>query len=402
MTGTTSVPAIQFDSAGLLIPAESDVLAGVLADYNAAFGGNLNPALNTPQGQLASSLSAVIAQKNYEFARYIQQIDPATASGQMQDAIGRLYYLTRIPSTPTMVAVSCMGLSGTVIPTGAQVADANGNVYQCSAGGTIQSGGTISLQFACVEPGPIVCAANSISIYRSIVGWDAATNSAPGIVGSLVESRADFEYRRQQSVAKNALGTLGSIYAEVFDVDGVSDVYAIDNPTASDVTHGSVTMPAHSVYIAVVGGIAADVARAMWMRKSAGSNWCGNTTVAVEDLTYSAPRPSYNVSFQIPPAQPILFAVQIASSASLPSDIVARVKGAIVSAFAGGDGGSRARIGSTIYASRFYSPVASAASGLIEIISILIGTSSATLNSIAMDIGYCPTVSESDITVSIV
>ena len=89
---TTNVPPIVFTPTGLVLPPESDVLAGVQQDVNAAFGGNLNPALNTPQGQLSTSQAAVISASNNLFAQFVNQIDPDTADGFMQDAkIGRAH-----------------------------------------------------------------------------------------------------------------------------------------------------------------------------------------------------------------------------------------------------------------------------------------------------------------------
>ena len=47
---TTSVPQPTFGPTGyIILPAESAILTGVFADINAAFGGNLNPGLTTPQ-----------------------------------------------------------------------------------------------------------------------------------------------------------------------------------------------------------------------------------------------------------------------------------------------------------------------------------------------------------------
>ena len=66
MASSSSVPPLEFTPAGVVLPQESAVLAGVQADYDAAFGGGLNPALETPQGQLASSQAAIIADKNAE------------------------------------------------------------------------------------------------------------------------------------------------------------------------------------------------------------------------------------------------------------------------------------------------------------------------------------------------
>lgn len=406
MAGTTSVPSIIFTPTGLSLPADSDILAGVQTDMNAAFGGNLNPALSTPQGQLATSQTAIISDKNAKFAKFVNQIDPATADGFMQDAIGRIYFLTRRPAVPTVVQVDCLGQAGVTIPVGALVRDVSGNIYSCTQAGTIPTGGVVTLPFAALVPGPVVCSAGAISgaPYRAIPGFDRATNSTAGVVGSYVESRADFEYRRKQSVSINGRGTLPAIYANVFAVPGVVDVYATENTSNSAVTVGSsnYSLSPHSIYVAVVGGVAADVAKAIWQRKDAGADYNGNTSVTVTDPSgYNPPYPSYTVKFQAPTPTPILFAVQIANNAALPANITTIVKNAIVSAFSGGDGGVRARIGATIYASRFYAPVV-AISSTVSILSLLIGTSSANSTSVLIGIDQAPTISAANISVTLV
>ncbi|NKI68969.1 hypothetical protein GN109_06015 [Collimonas pratensis] len=404
MTGTTSVPDAVFTPTGLVIPDESAILTGVQADMNAAFGGNLNPGLSTPQGQIASSTAAIVGDKNNLFAEFVNQIDPANASGFMQDAIGRIYFMDRLPATSTTVQVICLGLAGVVIPTGALVQDSSGNKYSCTGGGTIPVGGSITLTFAAVNTGPIVCGIGAITtIYQSINGWDSVSNSAAGVTGTVVESRADFEYRRQQSVAVNAVGSLPSIYANVFSVANVSDVYVTENVTSSPVTNGSITLAPHSIYVAAVGGIALSIATAIWNKKSVGADYNGNTSVVVTDNSgYSIPLPTYTVKFQIPTAQPILFAVSIANLSTLPSNIITLIKNAIISAFSGGDGGSRARIGSTLYASRYYAPVSAVSPASVEILSLKIGTVTANLDALTVDIGFVPTVTAANITVTLV
>lgn len=42
----------------------------------------------------------VIGDSQSLFAWYVNQVDPATSSGRMQDAIGRIYFLTRIAASP--------------------------------------------------------------------------------------------------------------------------------------------------------------------------------------------------------------------------------------------------------------------------------------------------------------
>ncbi len=404
MTGTTSVPDVVFTPSGLVLPAESAILAGVQADMNAAFGGNLNPALNTPQGQIASSTAAIIGDKNNLFAEYVNQIDPANATGAMQDAIGRLYFMDRLPATSTTVQVICTGLANVVIPVGALVQDSAGNNYACTGAGTIPISGSITLTFAAVNTGPIICGIGAITtIYQSINGWDSATNAVAGVTGTVVEGPAAFEYRRQQSVAINAVGSLPSIYANVFAVANVSDVYVAENTTSAPIVNGSITLAPHSIYVAAVGGQALAIATAIWNKKSVGADYNGNTSVVVTDQSgYSIPYPAYTVKFQIPTVQPILFAISIANLPSLPSNIVSLIQSAIISAFAGGDGGSRARIGSTLYASRYYAPVSAVSPSSVSILSILIGTTSPTLASLTVDIGYVPTVTAANISVTLV
>jgi len=401
---TTSVPDVQFTTTGLVLPLESDILAGVQADISTAFGGGVNPALNTPQGQLASSLTAIIGDKNNLFAQYVNQIDPATASGSMQDAIGRIYFLSRNPAIPTAVQCDCVGAVGTVIPVGAQAQDTAGNRYIATAGGTISITGTISLPFACTVSGPTPCPAGTLTkIYQAIPGWNTVNNPGNGVPGALVESRADFEYRRKQSVALNAVGSLPSIYASVFSVPNVIDVYCAQNRTDSPVTIGSVTLAAHSVYVAASGGDPNAVALAIWNKASQGCNFNGNTSVVVSDNSgYSAPVPTYTVLYQAPAALPIYIAISVQNQSGLTNaSVAALITAAVLGAFVGSDGGKRARIGSVIYASRFYSAVGGVAA--LAVVSIFVGTSaSPTGNSVSVGIDAAPTLVAGNVSVTFV
>lgn len=400
----TSVPKPTFGPTGFIGPLQSAIRSGVFADINAAFGGNLNPDPTTPQGQLAVTIAAITGYSNDLFMAITNQVDPAYADGRMQDAIARIYYLTRNPAVATVVQALCTGSSGTIIPTGALARAADGNSYVCTAGGTIAAGGSVTLPFACLVTGPVVCPINSLTtIYRAIPGWDAITNVASGVLGRVVESRADFETRRAASVALNALGTLPSIRASVLAVAGVIDAYVTDNSTGAAVTVGGVSIAARSVFVSVVGGLAADVAAAIWRKKMPGVGYTGTTTVAVLDSNsgYALPYPSYNVSFTIPSALAIKFAVNISNSVGVPANAGTLIANVIIAAFAGSDGGPRARIGGTIFASRFYAGIAQLGSWA-QIISIKVGTATATLDQITANIDQVPTVQASDIAVTLV
>lgn len=404
MAGVTSVPPIVFTPAGLSVPDESAILAGVQSDMNAAFGGNLNPGLSTPQGQLASSQSAIIAAKNADFVTFVNQIDPATASGFMQDAIGRIYFLERIPAASTTVNVVCSGKTGTVIPVGAQAQDSSGNIYVATASGTIPAGGSVTLPFAAVQTGPIACPTGAITgIYQAVFGWDSASNVTDGVTGRDVESRADFEYRRKLSVAGNANGSVQAVYGSVINVAGVTDVYITDNRTNAPVVIDGQTLTPHSIYVAAIGGTDLDVATAIFKKVSAGCDYNGNTTVTVtDDSGYNLPAPTYDIKFERPADFNVYFAVTVQNLSGLPNATVeTAIQNAIVAAFIGSDGGTRARIGSTILATRFILPVSMAAQ--VAILSIFIGSAPAPVGvSQYVQIDQAPVTAPANITVTFV
>lgn len=379
----TNVPLPTFGPNGFVSPAQPAILAGVVADFQAAFGGNLNlstansASLTTPQGQLATTTATIIGNVDQLFQLYTNQVDPAYASGRMQDAIGRIYFIERLPSQPTALQITCTGLAGVVIPVGALIVDGSNNIYAATNTAPIGGSGTVALSFAAVIAGPTPVP-STVSIYQAIPGWDSVTLIS-GVVGQAVESRQAFEQRRQLSVAQNAAGSLPSILGAVLSIPGVLDAYVTENTANGTVTTQGVTLAPHSLYVAVYGGSAAAIAQAIWSKKAPGCAYNGNTTVVVTDSNsgYSPPLPTYNVTFQIPPPLQVAFQVNLVQNALVPSTATALVQNAILSAFAGGDGGSRARIGSTIYASRFYGPVAALGSGAgnwVQIRSILIGS----------------------------
>lgn len=370
---TTNVPPLIFTSRGFVAPAESDILAGVQADQNVAFGGGLNPALSTPQGQLAQSESSIIGSIYDTFVYMANMFDPNYAEGRWQDGLAAIYFITRKPAVPTVVTATCTGLPGTVIAVGALAQAVDGNVYVCTSGGTIASGGSVDVEFSCSVPGPISCPAGALNqIYQAIYGWDAVTNNTDGVVGQDTETRDAFEARRFQSVAQNSIGALPSVLGSVLSVEDILDAYVTENPTGAPVATGGVTIPAHCLYVAALGGTDDDVANAIWTKKAPGCDTFGSTSITVYDKNYNTPYPAYTINFQRPTPLTILFAVALASNAGVPSDARDQVQAAVLSAFSGGDGGIRARIGDDIFASRYYAPVAALGSW-VQIRSISLG-----------------------------
>jgi hypothetical protein len=395
---TTNVPSLSFSNTGSVAPAESAIIAGLQADFNAAFGVTLNWSSATPQGQLVSSLAAMLGAQNDLILELFNQVDPASADGRMQDAIARFYYLTRITATSTAVACNCSGATGTVIPVGSLAQATDGTIYQSLAAATIPASGSVTINFAAISTGPITCLAGALSkIYRVIPGWDSITNPADGTPGRNVESRADFETRRGNSVAKNAIGILPAVRGAVLSVSGVIDAYVIENDTSADEVVGGVTVGKNSIYVCAYGGADADVAQAIWSKKSPGCAYTGSTSVTVTDTVsgYTAPLPSYTVKFQRPTAVPLYYTVTLANSSAVPSTAATQVQNAIAAAFS-------PKIGATVYGLSMAGVVA-ALGAWAQLVTITIGTSaSPTGSSVALNINQIGSVSASNIAVVLV
>jgi uncharacterized phage protein gp47/JayE len=368
-----------FTDAGFMSPPELDIYAGAIADLSQAFGGNLNPDMSTPQGQMAMSWSAVIGAFNDLFVEYTNDVDPARSTGRMQDTIARIYFLTRHPATPTVVEATCSGLTGTFLPVGLFARATDGTIYTSLTSGTIPASGSINLQFAAVTNGPIACPPGTLtSIYRSVTGWDSITNATAGEPGQLQESAADLEVRREATVAMNSVGLLPSVRGALLggNVPGIVDAYVTENNLDTPQTIGGVSLVPHSIYVCVEGGTDADVAHAIWSKKGGGCNYNGNTTVTVEDTNsgYLTP-PTYDVTFQRASSLACDYAVSIANGPDVPSDAVAQITAALTGAFP-----PQARIGQTIYASSSICPIGAIGSW-VRIISVTVnGATSQAIN----------------------
>lgn len=402
----SNVPALQITPEGVTTPDSVTIRNGVLADENIAFGGDLDIVTpSTPQAYLADQLTSNISDANAAVAYFVSQVDPATAEGRMQDAIARIYFLSRNGATSSVVQAQCTGQPGATLPAGSLAEDDANNLWQSTGDATYSGGGIASVQFVCLVTGPVLLGIGALTrIAQAVPGWDAVTNLGAATVGTNVETRAAFERRRQESVAKNGRGSAPAIRSAVWGVPGVLDVFAYDNYTNSALPYGSTSysIAPHSIYVGVVGGDDDEVAQAIWKAKDAGCDMNGNTTVTVSDTDgYSYPYPTYPIKFNRPIALPIKFAIQIANSSALPADIVAQTKAAVIATFNGTNGAQRARMGGQIFASNFYAPVA-AIGVTVSIIQIKIGTSTATLDTISIGIDQTPTIAASDITVTLV
>lgn len=401
---TTNVPLPTFTTAGLTVPTEPEILTGVFADWVSAFaqsGKTLNTELTTPQGQIAQSQAYMLSQLYAGFLHIINNVDPSTASGEFQDALGRIYFLTRQAATYATVAATVGGVVGTILPAGAQARSADGTIWRTTMAVTFNSSGSAAVTFrASVAGSAPVAGINGLTIYQQVPGWETIT-SAASVPGTDVESRQSFEERRAASVNIGGNGTADAVRAAVANVPGVTDAYVYNNGTSSPITYGATNypVPAHSIALVAAGGTDDAVAAAIHSKLDAG---CGLPTSAgvgtlvsvtiADSVNYAPPYPQYEIKFVRPAVVQVYVRVEVANLSSLPStyvpDVQQAVSDALTNGYATADGSitaQRARIGGQIVAAEYFVPVQ--ALGNVTPVAIYIGTTANPTTGAAITMG---------------
>lgn len=399
---------LNFDpSTGLSAPSSAEVRAEVAAAFQNAFAEQGKPTLNTapetPAGQLVDSVSAMQADNLANLLFLANQFNPATASGIWQAALGQIYFIQPFTSQASVASCVCTGLQGTQIPAGALIRSTEDRTIWASLeAATIPTSGSINVQFSCQTSGPVLAGADTLTEIVTVTpGWDSVTNPAAAVTGSNAETQRAFELRRYNAVAANARGSVSALYGALSRVSGVIDLAVLENVTNAAQTISGVSVPAHSVFISIVGGSADDIAAAIYAKKDAGCGTGGNTSITYTDTSIVG-NPVY--TYQINRPAPLAFGVQVTikDTPTTPANIEALIKQAVLDDFNGvTEGVARVGTAQTVYSSRFYDAVIQGA-GVADLISILIKApvaSGAWQTAIDVTADQEPTLDADDITV---
>ncbi|QCE34703.1 hypothetical protein FAI40_04685 [Acetobacteraceae bacterium] len=354
----TNVQQPLLTEAGFTSPSQEEILQAVQADLNQAFGGNVNPALNTPQGQLARSQTAILSDFFDALLEVFNGIDPAFASGRMQDALGRIYFLTRKPETATIAEVE-LTLTGTNLPllkAGTILATdsvSNGHLYALLEDFSVPANtpSPITTTLACLTKGAVECPANSLLLYQGNLGIASLNNPSAGVTGQEAEGRIDFENRRANSVASQSMGQNAALLGALLSLDGVEDAQVIDNAANATQTISGVTLQPHSLYAVLVGGSAEEIGKAFLAKKPPGcaTNGSEKVTVTEENAAYGDHPPSYVFFFDYATPVNLYLKVVLASLKNVPSNANELVVKAIINYFKAPE--TRPKLGATLYSS---------------------------------------------------
>ena len=329
----------------------------ILGDKNTAvksvFGENLNVSPESPDGQINGVLSESDANLWELAEEAYNAFNPSIAAGVVLSNLVQLNGLTRLPATSSLVLLTITGTPATVIPAGSLVSTSDtGDQFSTNADATIVAG-TVDVLASAVNTGPINGLAGTLTVIDTpISGWDAVTNVSDAVIGTDEETDVELRARRSQSVARDAQAIIDAIFAEVSAVAGVTHVVVLENDT--DTGPDANGLPAHSTHVIVVGGTDADIAEAIFLKKTLGVTPFGTTTIAVND-DQGIP---HNVSFSRPTNIPIFVVVNLTTFSGYPADGDDQVKQATVD-YANGSlvAGREFSLGDDVIHSEIYTPI---------------------------------------------
>lgn len=322
---------------GVIIPDTEVIQNQVIQEYKAVFGQDLITTANTPQGGLIAAETLARDGTAVNNATVANQINPNIAGGIFLDAICALTGTQRTVATYSTVTGTVTGVSGTIIPQGSQAKETvSQQLFQTMSAVTIPVGGSTTVEFQALLPGPIAVNTSTLTqIVSEVLGWETVTNAAPGNIGTSTQSDDALRLYRRNTLAIQGQGLAEAILSGVYAVPNVhSAIFRENFLTTTEVIDG-VTMNPNSIYVCVDGGTDSDIAATLVAKKNGGCQYTNGAGVPVS-VVYIEPFSGQvmTILFDRPTPVPVKIKVTIRVQDTL-SDPVTAVQNAILNYAAG-------------------------------------------------------------------
>ena len=265
-------------SEGLSVKSYNELLTELQTAMNniyATDGNLINFDSSTPDGQFTNILTQMGTDIR-DFATSIyNSFNPDNCQGAVQDSRYAINYLTRKKGSFTILnlsvtfdrTVTLTGLDGEYNNPNATggfiVSDGSNDGIWYLIDTVTKTAGTYSLAFRSKNYGVYSPAIGTVSTMVTVIPGvtGVINNSAPTTLGELEETDAEFKIRRSRSTVRRGQNNIDALYAEIMNMDGVTDCLTYVNNTSSTDATGT---PAYTVWVIVEGGSNADIGQAIY------------------------------------------------------------------------------------------------------------------------------------------
>lgn len=261
------------------------------------------------------------------------QFDPSQAVGAALSGLVQLNALTRRFGTPSTIAIEITGTTGTVIPAGQQISDAQQNVvYETDVDINIGVTGTEQSTASSIENGAFVTLAGTVdTILTPVAGWDTVTNTADSELGNATETDEELRARRNLSTESPSQSPVEALYGNLRQLEGVTFARVYVNNTLAVDTRG---IPAKTIGAVVVGGDDTEIANTLFLRSPVGIDYFGTDSLVLTDVQGE----NYTIRWIRPTDVPVLIEIDltVTDTNTWPSDGADQIEAAIIAYAAGG------------------------------------------------------------------
>ena len=282
------------DETGLKLSTAIELLENLIVAFQAIYGSDINLDQSSPDGQALNIFVQGLTDLRELLSQIYNSFDPDNCSGAVLDSRCAINNVFRKGATYTIVPITIttdrtvflQGLDenfNDVNATAYTIQDNAGNQFLLASSQQL-SAGTNTVLFRAKDIGAVQVSLNTITTPVTVVlGVTSVTNAtAPTQVGEDEESDYDLKIRRRQSVSIGSSGYLNGLLATVLQLEGVTDAALYENVTGSTDENGT---PAHCMWLVVEGGSSADIADAIYRKKSYGCNMRGDISYTITTIS---------------------------------------------------------------------------------------------------------------------
>ena len=323
--------ALTITSAGVVIPDTSVIREAIINDLEeSVFHQKIDASQETVLGRIIEWMTVCFAQICGLTAWTTNQFNIKMATGVFLDAWADNFRMSRKLSSNSRVMCQVTGTHDTVIPQGSLVANGNGDMFSSDASITIDASGNGSGFFTAVESGPVPCAARTVTNIRTAVaGWSTVTNANAGIVGT--ETETDYSLRNR--IVSNAfvgIGYVGTVTNALMQLNGVTNVLVLSNPSTEETDINGITVAAHGIYSCVEGGDSDEIAQTIYKYKPIGAAYSTDgLNVEQKIVTDQYSGQGITVTFNRPTANSISVTMAVRNQSYAGTDMESDIKRAI-------------------------------------------------------------------------
>ena len=353
-------------SAGFVDKPIEAILEDLETAQRAAFGDEFDTSAESVAGQL----NGIFADHVRELWEGMQALyaswDPDTNTGASQTHIAALTGTIKEAATKSTVTLTVNLDAGKTLATGAVVSvDGNPDARFVTTADATNSGGSpanVDVAAEAETAGIVVANSGTLTVIETPeTGWNSATNALDATLGTEAETEEELRIRRETELRRTGAAAVDAIRADILDVDAVTSCTVFEN--SSDVTDGD-GVPPHAIEAVVLGGVADDIAQAIWDARAAGIEHHGDTNGSATDDQGTV----RTVYFSRPSEIQIFVNVEVTVDGDYPADGDTQIKTAVAAhaqAMSVGDDLIWSSLFSTIFA----------ISGVVDVTTLEIDTS---------------------------